>query len=320
MLPNRPEHVLADLGALHAGRSPGHLLRHAGRRAGRLRGRQLRRRGSRCWTAPTELARWQPVLAQLPGAAQGHRAGRAPPARAGEPYLSWAAFVGAGRGTGWPPAGEVAGRVAAITPGRPGHPAVHLGHDRQPQGRDHHPRAACCTKWPPAQRSRQRHRCTCAGCPTCRWRTSPSGCSPCTWPICNGGHVHFCHDAPASWSARWAQVQPTAFFGVPRVWEKIQAGIQALLAAEQDEARKAAVAAAMDTGLAYVRSCQYGQSTPPELAAAVRGGRRAGAAARSGRCSGWARPRSWSAPRRRCRRTSARSSPGSACGSWTSTG
>jgi long-chain acyl-CoA synthetase len=51
------------------------------------------------------------------------------------------------------------------------------------------------------------------------------------------------------------------------VWEKIQAGIQALLAAEQDPARRAAVAAAMDTGLRYVQSCQYGQSTPPELAA-----------------------------------------------------
>ena len=35
---------------------------------------------------------------------------------------------------------------------------------------------------------------------------------------------------------RVGEVQPTAFFGVPRVWEKIQAGIQALLAAEQDPA------------------------------------------------------------------------------------
>jgi long-chain acyl-CoA synthetase len=62
-------------------------------------------------------------------------------------------------------------------------------------------------------------------------------------------------------------VQPTAFFGVPRVWEKIQAGIRALLAAEQDEGRKAAVAAAMDTGRRYVESCQYGRQTSDELAA-----------------------------------------------------
>ena len=64
-----------------------------------------------------------------------------------------------------------------------------------------------------------------------------------------------------------AEVKPTAFFGVPRIFEKVMAGIQALLAAEQDEARKAAVAAAMATGLEYVRSCQFGQTTSPELAA-----------------------------------------------------
>jgi len=57
---------------------------------------------------------------------------------------------------------------------------------------------------------------------------------------------------------------------VPRVWEKVQAGIQALLAAEPDESRRAAVAQAMDTGRRYVASCQYGQSTPPELAEAFR--------------------------------------------------
>ena len=72
------------------------------------------------------------------------------------------------------------------------------------------------------------------------------------------GHVHFCPDAKQLVGAV-GQVQPTAFFGVPRVWEKIQAGIQALLAAEQDEARRAAVRPAMDTGRRYVESCQYGQ-------------------------------------------------------------
>ena len=80
-----------------------------------------------------------------------------------------------------------------------------------------------------------------AGCPTCRWRTSPSACSASTSRSCTAGHVHFCPDAKQLIAAVGA-VRPTAFFGVPRVWEKIQAGIQALLAAEQDEARRAAVA------------------------------------------------------------------------------
>ena len=45
------------------------------------------------------------------------------------------------------------------------------------------------------------------------------------------------------------QVHPTAFFGVPRVWEKIQAGIRSLMSLEQDEAKREAAAAAMATGL-----------------------------------------------------------------------
>ncbi len=63
------------------------------------------------------------------------------------------------------------------------------------------------------------------------------------------------------------RVRPTAFFGVPRVWEKFQAGITALLTADPDAGNRAAVSAAMDAGLRYVRSCQFGQQTPAALAA-----------------------------------------------------
>jgi len=65
-----------------------------------------------------------------------------------------------------------------------------------------------------------------------------------------------------------AEVRPTRFFGVPRVWEKIMTGIGAKLAAETDEERRAAVAAAMQVGREYIESQQLGNSTPPELAAA----------------------------------------------------
>jgi long-chain acyl-CoA synthetase len=53
---------------------------------------------------------------------------------------------------------------------------------------------------------------------------------------------------------------------VPRVWEKIQAGIQALMSVEQDPAKRAAVDAAMNIGRRYVRSCEFGQITPEDLA------------------------------------------------------
>ena len=63
-------------------------------------------------------------------------------------------------------------------------------------------------------------------------------------------------------------MQPTSFFGVPRVWEKMQAGILSLMAMEQDEAKKAAVARAMDAGRAYVEACQFGRQMPPDVAEA----------------------------------------------------
>jgi long-chain acyl-CoA synthetase len=85
-------------------------------------------------------------------------------------------------------------------------------------------------------------------------------------PIHTVGHVHFCPEA-AQLVRVIGKVRPNGFFGVPRVWEKVQAGIEALLTAEQDEAKRAAVRQAMDVGRRYVESCQYGRTTPPELAA-----------------------------------------------------
>src|SRR5258707_122136 len=84
--------------------------------------------------------------------------------------------------------------------------------------------------------------------------------------IYSAGHSYFCH-VTTDLVKVVGEVKPTAFFGVPRVWEKIQAGLHALLTLEQDEAKKAAAAAAMETGREYVLSCQYGNTTSEELAA-----------------------------------------------------
>jgi long-chain acyl-CoA synthetase len=83
-------------------------------------------------------------------------------------------------------------------------------------------------------------------------------------PEVDGGHVHLIGD-PAQLVGALGEVRPTHFFGVPRVWEKIQTGIGGLLAMETDEAKKQAVADAMAVGLEYVESLQVGHRTSTEL-------------------------------------------------------
>jgi long-chain acyl-CoA synthetase len=85
-------------------------------------------------------------------------------------------------------------------------------------------------------------------------------------PLVTGGHVHLVGDT-SQLVAALGEVRPTRFFGVPRVWEKIQTGIGGLLAMETDESKKQAVADAMATGLEYVESLQLGRLTTPELQA-----------------------------------------------------
>jgi long-chain acyl-CoA synthetase len=273
MLPNRVEHVLADLGTLHAGGVPvtfyptlapdqiAYMAENCDARIAVLDG-------------AAELARWQPVLAQLPGLR--HVIVRDPAAcPADEPYLSWGELValgerlagddGATKEAAGEAAGEVARRAGAIRPSDPATVLYTSGTTGTPKGvvvthgsvlyelatttesgnaRLH---ARLVSYLPMAHIAERMFTLYLA--------------------IYDAWHVYFCHNAATELVGTLAEVKPTAFFGVPRVWEKIQAGIQALLAADPDEGKRAAVAAAMATGLQYVRSCQYGQHTPDDLAA-----------------------------------------------------
>jgi long-subunit acyl-CoA synthetase (AMP-forming) len=69
--------------------------------------------------------------------------------------------------------------------------------------------------------------------------------------------------------AALAEVRPTFFFGVPRVWEKLQAGAGALVTREPDQARRQAVQDALAVARQYVDAAQAGP-VPTGLAAACR--------------------------------------------------
>ena len=82
-----------------------------------------------------------------------------------------------------------------------------------------------------------------------------------------GGHTH-CIGDPAELLAALGEVHPTAFFGVPRVWEKIKTGISAKLAADPDPANVKLVEDSMAAGLAWVQAQEVGGTMTPEIEAA----------------------------------------------------
>jgi long-subunit acyl-CoA synthetase (AMP-forming) len=260
MLPNRLEHVLADQAVVHAGGVPVTFY-------STLAADQIRYVASDCdvriavLDGASELARWEPLTADLPGLSKMI----VRDAAACGPHLSWAALEALSeRAAAGPAAGEVASRMAAIGPAD----AATLLYTSGTTG---NPKGVVIT-----------HASVLYECRTAE--LSGSTVKHVRWvsylplahiaermftlylAIYSAGHTYFCH-ATTDLVSVVSAVKPTAFFGVPRVWEKIQAGIQALLTMEQDEAKRAAVAAAMATGREYVLSCQYPNSPSEELAA-----------------------------------------------------
>ena len=262
MLPNRLEHVLADLGVLHAGGVP--VTFYA-----TLAADQIAYMAANCDAkiavidGAGELARWQPILDQLPSL---HRiiVRDAAACPAEERYVSWHDFAARGaEGLANDPV-PIQSRIAAIRPDDAVTLLYTSGTTGNPKGVIiTHANALYEVETARAGGNAPLHVRWVSYLPLAhiaeRMFTLYLG-------ICNACHTYFCHDAATQLVATMSEVRPTAFFGVPRIFEKVMAGIQALLAGEQDETRKAAVAAAMATGLEYVRSLQYGQVTSPELA------------------------------------------------------
>ncbi|MFI9503827.1 AMP-dependent synthetase/ligase [Nocardia sp. NPDC052566] len=71
---------------------------------------------------------------------------------------------------------------------------------------------------------------------------------------------------PREIAAALPDARPTIFFGVPRVWQKIKAGIEAKLAVEPSGVKKALATWAIDTGIAAARADLAGTGRSPLLA------------------------------------------------------
>ena len=84
----------------------------------------------------------------------------------------------------------------------------------------------------------------------------------------NGHDVWLCPD-PNLLLPYLLEARPTYFVGVPRVWEKLMAGIQAGIAAEPDEGKRKMAQGALSAAISAYRLRHDGQPVPAELAAGV---------------------------------------------------
>jgi long-chain acyl-CoA synthetase len=80
-------------------------------------------------------------------------------------------------------------------------------------------------------------------------------------PLTLRSHVWFCPD-PALAVEYVREARPTLFFGVPRVWEKVRAGITAKLATEENERRRKLAQGAVATALEVVGRRRRGEPVP----------------------------------------------------------
>jgi long-subunit acyl-CoA synthetase (AMP-forming) len=61
------------------------------------------------------------------------------------------------------------------------------------------------------------------------------------------------------------EVKPTWFFAVPRIWEKLKAGLEGMLGGLEDERQKQAIQGALDVSLRRVKAIQAKEEVPEEL-------------------------------------------------------
>lgn len=79
------------------------------------------------------------------------------------------------------------------------------------------------------------------------------------------GHTVTCCPNPREVIGYLPEVRPSWFFAVPRIWEKLKAGLEAMVESEQDPERKRALKWALDVGHRKVRLEREGKPIPAEL-------------------------------------------------------
>lgn len=263
MATSRIEHVLADLAAVHAGATPISVYATLSPDQVAFVSEQ---------SAPSvvvlegadQLARWQKVL---DSADHGIRKVVVIDETAlpdGDLFVAWSALAAAGTAYRAAHAGEVEARWQGISPSQPLTILYTSGTTGAPKGvvLSHHNvlfEAASST----VKAGTREPGITISYLPFAHIAERILGMYV---PQVQGGHVHLLSD-PGLLVGALAEVRPTRFFGVPRVWEKIRTGVSARLAAEPDEQKRAGVEQAMAVGLEHVEALQFGNTPSADLRA-----------------------------------------------------
>ena len=249
MATNRTEHFLADMGAVHAAATPMSIYNTLSPEQVAFIAGQSRPSVVILETAD-HRARWEKALAEVDSVRRVVMIDE-----------DWADLVAAGAAYRAAHPEELAARTAELTPSAPATILYTSGTTGNPKGvvLTHHNvlYEAISTQEKAGLMDPQR---TVSYLPLAHIAERVLGLYG---PQIQGSHVHAIGD-PADLLATLGEVHPTAFFGVPRVWEKIKTGLSAKLAADPDPANREMVERSMAAALAWVEAQEVGGTMTPE--------------------------------------------------------
>ncbi|OKI39791.1 AMP-dependent synthetase [Streptomyces sp. CB03578] len=257
MMGNRPEHWLSDLALVHLGAVPvtvygtsapeqiAHIARHSRARVAIVEGAR-------------ELARWEPLLAD--GTVALERLVVAEAADAG-PHRTYGSLQASGARAHRPDSFEKAWRET-----RPGDPLTVVytsGTTGDPKGvRLTHRNIMLQSVRLDRRVDLPEHAEHICYLPFAHIAERILGIY---LPLLRAAHVRLVAD-PTAVAGAVRELHPVQFFGVPRVWEKLAAGVRAVLA-RLPEAQRHAIEAANDLARAFAAHQERGQAVPAALGA-----------------------------------------------------